>query len=256
MKNQRHKRKESFSVLLISNTDRSSKQYHVSLSALRLAGALVLVLCLAAGGLTYTAISNQKVQATLRTQLTEKEELISQMTTQKETLENEKQTIAAENDALKQEAEEAKAAAAEAIAEAEAALAAAEEPEEPQEDPAYPSRYPSSGASVLKSEYSQEQPYLSITTYSGCDIVAAGNGTVTAITSDDTYSQIIEVDHGNGYRTRYLCLQPAEVKTEEGAGVEMGAVLFTITTDETQLDYQVIYQEEPIDPLSVIDARG
>ena len=253
MKNQRHKRKESFSVLLISNTDRSSKQYHVSLSALRLAGLLLLILCIAAGCMTYAAISSQKVQTTLRTQLSEKEQLIAQMTTEKETLESEKQTITAENDALKQEAEEAKAAAAEAGAAAEAAT---QEPEEPEADPAYPSRYPSSGASVLKSEYSQEQPYLSITTYSGCDVVAAGNGTVTAVTSDDTYPQIIEIDHGNGYRTRYLCQQLAEVKTEEGAEVEMGAVLFTITTDETQLDYQVLYQEEPTDPLSVIDARG
>ena len=105
-------------------------------------------------------------------------------------------------------------------------------------------------------EYTQELPYLAITTYTGCDVVAAGNGTITAVSSDDIYPQIIEIDHGNGYRTRYLSKQTAEVKVEQGAAVEMGAVLFTITTDETELNYQVIYQEEPIDPLSVIDARG
>lgn len=256
MKNQRHKRKESFSVLLISNTDRSSKQYHVSLTALRAAGTAICIVCLLAVFMAYAFFSNQKVQTTLRTQLSEQEQLISQMTNEKETLEQEKQTIATENETLKQEAEEAKAAAAEAIAAAEEAAKEPEEPEDPKDNPAYPGRYPSSGASVLKSEYTQEQPYLSITTYSGCDIVAAGNGTVTAVTSDDTYPQIIEMDHGNGYRTRYLCQQSVDLKTEEGASLEMGAVLFTITADETQLDYQVIYEEEAIDPLSVIDARG
>lgn len=253
MKNQRHKRKESFSVLLISNTDRSSKQYHVSLFALRMAGVCILLLCLMAGCMTYAFLSNQKVQTTLRTQLAEQEQLVAQMTSEKETIANEKLAIEAENEALRQEAEEAKAVAAEAQA---AAEEAAKEPEEPQDDPAFPDRYPSSGASVLKSEYTQELPYLAITTYTGCDVVAAGNGTITAVSSDDIYPQIIEIDHGNGYRTRYLSKQTAEVKVEQGAAVEMGAVLFTITTDETELNYQVIYQEEPIDPLSVIDARG
>ena len=43
---------------------------------------------------------------------------------------------------------------------------------------------------------------------------------------------------------------------EEGAQVEAGTILMTITSDDTQLDYQVLLNGETIDPLSVIDAKG
>ena len=43
MKDQRHKRKESFSVLVVSNTDRSSRQFQISLFAIRLVVFVVFV---------------------------------------------------------------------------------------------------------------------------------------------------------------------------------------------------------------------
>jgi murein DD-endopeptidase MepM/ murein hydrolase activator NlpD len=79
---------------------------------------------------------------------------------------------------------------------------------------------------------------------------------VVAAGSDEIYQHIIEVAHESGYKTRYLCHQSAEISVEEGSAVQAGDILLTITTDETQLDYQVIYEDAPIDPLSVIDARG
>lgn len=92
--------------------------------------------------------------------------------------------------------------------------------------------------------------------YAGGTVTAAGDGTVVAAGSDEIYQHIIEVAHESGYKTRYLCHQSAEISVEEGSAVQAGDILLTITTDETQLDYQVIYEDAPIDPLSVIDARG
>lgn len=247
MNHQRHKRKESLSVLLISNTGRENRQFNVPLPALRILPALFLILLILIGWLAYEFSVNQKVQSTLHTQLAEQEALVQQLTEEKEQLNTEKQTLSEENTSLRQQIEEAAAAEEEAQE---------EEAPDPSEDPSFPGRYPYSGASVLLSSYTEEQPYLAISAYTGGTVIAAGDGTVISNASDDIYHHIIEVLHESGYKTRYLCHQSADVAIEEGAEVHAGDVLLTITADETQLDYQVIYEEAPVDPLSIIDARG
>lgn len=250
MNNQRHKRRESFSVLLISNSDQSSRQFDISLPLVRFFLCLLLVILIVAGLAAYGFISRRGMESQLRSQLTQQEKVVQQLTTEKENLEAEKTALIAENESLRSEAEQAVAAMAEKEAEAE------EEEAEPEEDPTVPTRYPYSGASVLLSSYTEEQPWLSLSTYSGGTVTAAGNGTVAVISSDDTYHHIIEIEHESGYRTRYLSKADAEQSVEEGAQVQAGDTLLTIITDETQVDYQIIYQEEPVDPLSVIDAKG
>lgn len=244
MSNQRHKRRESFSILLISNTDRSSRQFNVSLPAIRFLLVILLLLCTITGLLIYKVTTNEKKFSELRTQLQAQEELAAQLTAEKETLASENLTLTEEITRLQQEA-----------AQEETEEDTAEE-EEPAPDTSYPSRYPSTGSGVLSSSYSEEQPYIAITAYTGGTIVAAGDGTVVAVASDDIYHHIIEVEHGNGYKTRYLCHQEASLETEEGAQVQSGDTLLTITADETVLDYQVLNEGAPVDPLSVIDARG
>ncbi len=245
MNNQRHKRKESYSILLISNTGRTSRQFQLSTVAIRLLLVILLLTCTVAGLLAYTYSTAHKVQTELRTRLSEQEQLVTTLTAENTSLKEEQQTLTEENEALKRESEqyaqEARAAA-EAMA---AAEAAAEEEAEPESDSTYPSRYPSSGASVLSSSYSEEQPYLTITTY-----------TDVAVASDDIYHHIIEIEHESGFKTRYLCHQEASVEVEEGAQVKAGDLLLTITADDTQMDYQVLNAEGPVDPLSVIDAKG
>ena len=60
MSNQRHKRRESFSILLISNTDRSSRQFNVSLPAIRFLLVILLLLCTITGLLIYKVTTNEK----------------------------------------------------------------------------------------------------------------------------------------------------------------------------------------------------
>ncbi|MCI8597488.1 MAG: M23 family metallopeptidase [Lachnospiraceae bacterium] len=246
MKNQRHKRKESFSVLLISNTDRSSRQFQISYFTIRLLIFLLVFICVATGCMTYFTITGYKKQKAVQTQLASLEQLNQQLEADKAALMQDKLVLSTENSSLSQQVEALHTKEAEEASESES-----EEETEP-----VPSRYPSDGTGVLKSTYSEEQPYIAISAYTDGNIVAAGDGTVIAVGSDDTYHHIIEVEHEGGYKTRYLCHQEAELKTEEGAQVQSGDVLLTIKTDDSQLDYQVLLNDEPLDPLSVIDAKG
>ena len=242
MKYQRHKRKETFSILLISNTDRHSRQFQISLFFIRLVLFLLLFLCVAAGWLVYWVSTTYKEQSSLRTQLNSQKELTQQLQT--------------ENKTLRQTNEQLKTAQAQKETNTKENIAKEAPTAEPEKDNSFSSRYPTQGSSVLQSEYSAEHPCLTINTYTGCNIITAADGTVTAVSSDDTYKYIIEVQHADGYTTRYLCYQDAELKAAEGTQVRVGDILLSINNDNTQIDYQIIYNGDPIDPLTLIDAKG
>lgn len=247
MKEQRHKRKETYSLLLISNTGGSSRQFHISLFFFRLLFFLIFLVCGAAGWFAYQYLTGSGKTEALQEKVLAQELLVKQLEGEKEELSKEKQSLEAENEALRMDIEQN---------ESEKEEEEEEEQQSPEEDSAFPSRYPSYGASVLKANYSEDQPYMTISIYEGGNIVAAGDGTVVAVSSDDTYAHIVEMEHTSGYKTRYLCRQEAELKVEEGAQVLRGDTLLTVITDETMLDYQVILNDESVDPLLVIDAKG
>ena len=46
------------------------------------------------------------------------------------------------------------------------------------------------------------------------------------------------------------------MQVEEGTQVQIGDVLAAIRTENTQMDYQVLLEGEPIDPLIVLEAKG
>ena len=244
MKPQRHTRKEFISILFVSNTGGKNKEYHVSrplFNLLRFVPLLILAVFLILAGVIFF---EQKEVAALKTQLEPYKKQIEDLETKQESLSAENTKLLAENTQLKKEAE----------TEAESA-----EKTQPEENPYKdaPDGYPYLGTGgILVSEYSVEQPYMSINTHTDGQIVAAGDGTVTSIGSDDTYPLIMEIQHENGYITRYLSRQAAQTELEENAQVKTGDMLFTITVDDTQFDYQIIFKDEPIDPLLVIEAKG
>lgn len=242
---QKHKHKKSFSVLVISNTGQSNKQFHLSLFSIRLLVFLLLIICATLGWYTYWFVAADRNEAALHEQIASQAQLIQQLEAEKESLNNENLALAAENDSLRH-------AAQINTEEAEMELAAESEPES---DSSFPSRYPYSESVILIAAYSDEHPYLSISTQAEGSIIAAGDGTITAVTSDDTYPLIIEINHGNGYITRYMCQQDTEPLLEEGSQVQIGDNLVALSID-IQLDYQVTYEEQPIDPLIVLEAKG
>lgn len=238
MKDQRHKRKEYFTILFISNTNRCSKQLQLSLLVLRLLLVLLLIFCAAIGMLIYMAATSHEKQNTLHTQLASQKQLTKQLQQENKSLKISIEEKTKENEAMAGIAQELEAQ------------------ENPQKDSSYPSLYPSKGPSVLQSFFSPEQNFMSISTYPGCYIIATADGTVVSVRSDETYKYIIDIQHQSGYTTRYLCRQEADLKIAEGTQVQAGTVLLAITTDETIFDYQMIYENNAIDPLSIIDAVG
>lgn len=245
MVQQKHKHKKSFSILLISNTGQNNKQFHLSLFSIRLLVFLLLLICAALGWCTYLVLAANKNEAALHEQLASQAQLIQQLEAEKESLSNENLALATENDSLRHAAQaNTEEAEMEPVTES-----------EPESDSSFPSRFPCSEPGLLIADYSDEHPYLSISTQSEGSIIAAGDGTITTVTSNDTYPLIIEINHGNGYITRYMCQEDTEPLPEEGSQVQIGDILVAISVD-TQLDYQVIYEEQAINPLIVLEAKG
>ena len=243
MKQQRHRRKESFSLLLVSNTGKESRYFYVSIVTLRLLIVLMLLICASLAWIMFRSGTHYKTESDLRRKLVSSEQLVKQLESEKETLNAQNTALAAENEALKQ-----------------VELADAEtqgiEVEGTQKDTSIPSHYPYTGVGILKEQYSEEHPYFSISTQLEDRIVAAGDGTVASIDSDDTYPLIIVVEHGNGYKTRYMCQKEAQVQVSVGEQVQIRDTLIVIDREETQMDYQVIYDDQAIDPLLVLEAKG
>lgn len=233
----RHEHKESFSVLLISNTGRNSRQFHMPLAVFNLILCIIVLAFAALAWFAWQFGTSYQKTARLQNQLAE----------QMRELENEKAELSSRNIELAQENE---------------ALRTKQQEEETTEeetrttDPFSPTRYPYEGNGMWIDAYSAEHEYITIHTKAEGNIIAAGSGTVASVSADEVYPLIIEIDHRNGYRTRYMCMQEAEVRVQEGAQVENGDTLAVIRTDDTQLDYQVIFNEKPIDPLIVIEAKG
>lgn len=259
MKSRKHRHKESFSVLLISNTGQNTRHFHISGFCMHLFTVFVLLACGAFGWLIYEYTSSNEITSNYvnASENTGEEEFLEQFAAQERQI----QQLEEERDALNRRNEEL-------VSENKALLAAAKANMGPSEtstvgdvngvedDPSYPSRYPYSATSEVSEKYSVSHPYVSIDTQEEGDIVATGSGTIAMIGSDDTYALIIEIEHGNGYRTRYMLPQTVEPLQEEGAQVQAGTALVLIDINNIRLDYQVIYEEKPIDPLIVFEAKG
>ena len=246
MKQQKHKRKESFYLLLVSNTGKDTRYFFLSLRTLRLVIVLMLLVCITFAWTIYRSGTRYKSESELRRKLTTSEQQVSRLESEKETLTAQNAALAEENELYRQ-AETMRSEMAETEESTE---------EVKTRDTTIPSQYPCTAGGLLKEPYSDEHPYISISAQQEDCITAAGDGTVTSVSSDETYPIIIEVDHGNGYRSRYMCLQQADVQVEAGQQVQSRDTLIVINGNDTQFDYQVIYEEQMIDPLLVLEAKG
>lgn len=259
MRSRKHRHKESFSVLLISNTGQDNRHFHVSGLFMRLLTVFVLCMCAAFGWLMYEYLSDNEIvgsyvnasedttHAELLDQIAEQEKKIQRLEEEKDALDRRNNELTSENKALLAAAKDTNDSGT-AKADTEDGTAA--------QELAFLSRYPYSETGEVIEKYSDEHPYISIDTGAEGSIVAAADGTIVTVGSDDTYPLIIEVEHENGYRTRYMMLQEAEPLLPEGSHVQSGDALIAVGAGNTQLDYQVVFQEKPIDPLIVFEAKG
>lgn len=110
----------------------------------------------------------------------------------------------------------------------------------------------SSSASLEKAE--GENPMVKLNGAEGNSIIASADGTVASITTDSGYLHCIKIDHGNGYNSLYR--NDGEAMVKEGDEVVRGAILYVIGEDNTELGYQITYDEKYIDPMELINIDG
>jgi murein DD-endopeptidase MepM/ murein hydrolase activator NlpD len=84
----------------------------------------------------------------------------------------------------------------------------------------------------------------------GTPVRASAAGTVVANTYDGAYGIKVDIDHGNGYHTWYAHLSRADVSVGQHVykGEYIAAAGSTGFATGPHLHYQVMYNDEPIDP--------
>lgn len=97
---------------------------------------------------------------------------------------------------------------------------------------------------------------IDIANYAGTPIKASANGTVEIASKGHNggYGNMILIDHGNGFKTRYSHLQSISVK--QGQKVSQGQLIGTIgstgLSTGPHLDFQIIKNGVPVNPLSYL----
>lgn len=98
---------------------------------------------------------------------------------------------------------------------------------------------------------------VDLSRHNGLAIYAAGKGTVTRVQWNDSYGWFIEIDHGNGYKTRYAHLKSYKTcLVSVGDEVEKGQHIATMGTTGlsagVHLHFEVHHAGERIDPADFI----
>lgn len=118
---------------------------------------------------------------------------------------------------------------------------------------AMPKGFPLSGSATMK-EAEEGDPMLIFTAANNVNVITSGTGTVVSVDADEVYGTRIVIDHGNGYQSVYRNSGAALVKNGETLG--KGYILFSVKDDNQELGYQIIQNDEYIDPMILIDING
>ena len=125
--------------------------------------------------------------------------------------------------------------------------------EEAQAQAHMPVGFPMSSSASLE-EAGTDEPMVKLNGTEGNSVIASADGTVISITTDTSYLHCIKIDHGNGYVSIYRNDGDAMVK--EGDEVVRGAILYVIGEENTELGYQITYDDKYMDPMELINIDG
>ena len=110
----------------------------------------------------------------------------------------------------------------------------------------------SSSASVEAVE--GDEMTVKLTGTAGNSFIASADGTVVSIVTDSVYEHCVTIDHENGYQTLYR--NDGDVMVRDGDQVVRGAILYVIGENNTELGYEIRYDEKFIDPMTLINIDG
>ncbi len=97
-------------------------------------------------------------------------------------------------------------------------------------------------------------PILILTAEEGSTVIASGSGTVTSVTADIKYGNVITIDHGNGYTSIYR--NSGDSLVHEGDEITRGTTLIVVGEENTILGYQIKSGDEFINPEDMIEING
>ncbi|MCH4191945.1 MAG: M23 family metallopeptidase [Butyrivibrio sp.] len=249
----KHRHKRNYTIMIISgDSDGQNKRIHLGhVKTQILAFTLFLVLLLVVCYVIYSSIYMKNTDL-----------MTAKQTDQINTLSSEKASLSASNDELEAEVTQLSLAlnqkvAKEASEEEQAAQASLPKGFPLSSSASYKSSLddPNADAAGKSSSSSKTgNPILVFTASAGSQIVAAGDGTVVTVTADPRYGNCITVDHGNGYISIYRNKGDSLVKAKDK--VSRGDPLFVVGKSNTTLGYQIEYNDEFIDPESMIEING
>ena len=239
----RHKRKNSHVVLVTSDAvDAKLKQFRVRPWILQTIMVIFCVLCGAVIGYVYYE-TNDKLQEDDRS------------ASEVEELEALNQELAAQNAELETQLAEQEEKIRILSDTVNQKVQSETELLEQLESQTIPSEFPlAAGGKATMEEVTEGDPMCIFTASSGTMVVATAKGTVIAVNDDTEYGHNIWVDHGNGYTTIYR--NQGDVMVKQGATVNQGATLFLIGDENNKLGYQMMRDNEYIDPTELLTISG
>ncbi len=231
------KRKSKYALLLVTEKEDGTINRHTINSVIvEVAAALLFVLAvLVICKIVYDAI----IISNARKNIMEQTVTINDLTDENEALTIENSTLSSKVTVLSE--------AVSKKTEAEDALS-----QETIEN-ALPKGFPLSGSATMK-ESEEEEPMLIFTAVLGINVLTTGTGTVVSVDADEQYGTKVIIDHGNGYHSIYRNNGTPLVKNGEELG--KGYILFSIGKDNQELGYQIMQNDQYIDPMILIDING
>lgn len=234
---QQSKRKSKYALLLVTEKDDGTmKQYTISPALVEVMAAILFLLIIA---VTCKFVYDSITLKDARKEIVDQIVTINNLTDENEALTVENSTLTSKITVLSETVSK-KAATEDALS-----LETVEN--------ALPKGFPLSGSATMK-EAEEGDPMLIFSASQGVNVITTGTGVVVSVDADETYGTKIIIDHGNGYQSVYRNNGTALVKNGEELG--KGYILFTVGEENQELGYQIMKDEEYIDPMLMIDING
>lgn len=235
---EKKKSRNKYAVMIVKEGENGIITSHHISTAVCEAILIGLFLVLLIGGckLVYDSISLKNLRA----------EVIAEMVKVND-LTDENESLAVENDTL--------ASKVAVLSETVTKKVASEDALSQEEiENALPKGFPLSGSATMESDTLDERPIVKFKASTGVNIVSSGAGTVLSIEEDANYGKRVIIDHGNGYRSIYR--NPGEVLVKTGETIGKGYIIFSVGSKNQDLGYQIMLDENYIDPMDIIEING
>lgn len=248
MESKKHKRKTSHVVIVTSDAvDANVKQFRIRPWVLWT--AIVILSVVMGAGLGYIiyedqiwSVANQRIDE----HVAKEKELQLQLNQQKQEAEETQKLLQAEIDQLEKEKEILSDTVN--IKDDEVKTAVGE-----LEKLYNPTKLPLTGGATIE-EITEGEPMCVFQATEGALVVATASGTVTDIFEDAENGFKVTIDHENGYVTVYQNTEAPKVKL--GENVMQGMTIFVVDKSSLKLKYQVIKDENYINPMEIMEIEG